>query len=261
MKLIALIICFLIIDNQGFKSVLLYNILYILIFISILIKYNMKYACILSFILFDIFRMPLLFAYNVYKIIRIDKKLYKHLAYNVFSDMNIRISNNFEKLPKNPSILLVNYQDDIFEYFINGILPVNVCYVVGKKAKPFMKLIAEEDNIICLNKKSNYTSLSEKIIEKIKHFHIFVYIESSIKNMNGVGKIKTGIINIAKSNNIPITPICIDKISHFYGVTKKQNFYIKVGKTQNVTNMYESKIHIRHFFRDSLLEFKINKFL
>ena len=268
---ITVFVVILFIITYLFKSILPYSILYSCAFIYTITiisklknnntKCRLLILCCLSFILCDTFIIPLSLIYNAYKIIYVDKKLYKHLAYNLFSDIKISISNNFDKLPKKPSILVLNYPDDVFEYFINGILPVNVCYVVAKKSKPFMNLFTSDDNIIYLNKKNNYESLSEKIIEKINHSHIFLYIEEWKKNTNGVGRIKTGVLSIAKNNNIPITPICVDKISHCYGITKKQTFYIKVGETQLVNNIYESKIHVRQFFRDTLKEFKTSSLI
>ncbi len=64
---------------------------------------------------------------------------------------------------------------------------------------------------------------------------------------------KCGLLILAPSS-------CAHRLASDYGIIKKQTFYIKVGETQKVNNMYQTKIDIRHFFRDSLEEFRTKKF-
>jgi hypothetical protein len=249
-------------------SIIFFSLIYVIIFVIFMyylsLKYKLKFKLILLVSIIVFYSFPVMniipkFLHNIYDV-KINNKLYRQFTYDIFSEMNIKIHHNFDALPKNPSILLLNYPNCDFEYFINGILPIDVYYLVSKKAKPLMNLAEIKDkNIIYVKHNKEFDYVLSETEKKIKDRHILCYIESHKKSVSGLGRIKKGMFSIAKKLNIPITPIYIDKINHFYGITKKQTFYVKVGKTQLVNNVFCSKNNVKNFFKNSLKEFAHNQ--
>jgi len=94
----------------------------------------------------------------VYYLIRLyyDDTYYHHLGYNLFRDLGYPIMHNFNKLPHKPSILLLNYPSDMFEYFLNGVIPLKTCFVVSKKVKFCMNFIHQDELI--------FSNMRKKII-------------------------------------------------------------------------------------------------
>jgi hypothetical protein len=254
---------------QLLNSVILLSFIYdiiILVFIYYLyrkLKMKFKDICILVFLLIDFFPILKIAPYLLYNIYMINAKhkLYKQIAYDMFSKMNIKIHHNFDALPKTPSILLLNYPDNFSEYFIHGILPIDLVYITSKKAKFILGLVVNHENIISTNNKNNYENILSETEKKIKDRHILCYIEKSKKSILGLGRIRKGMFSIAKKLNVQITPICVDKIDHSYGIPKKQNFFVKVGKTHHVNNVILSKNIVKNFYKDSLEEFKTKKYV
>jgi hypothetical protein len=247
-------------------SLIKYNILYIIFFICLtyrIIKTKHKNRYVLLFLSLIFFYKPLKIVFgtihNVYKTCR-NPTLYKVLAHNILLNLDIKISHNFEKLPNKPSILLLNYPDDIFEYFINGIFPVKSQYIIAKIAKPYMNLVVKDDHIIYVKDKNNFDHVSSEIKNKIKNFYIICYIEKSEKSIFGRGRIKKGVFEIAKKINAQITPICIDKLTHSYGMNNSTKFFIHVGDTEYVKNPLISRNNVKNFFKTRLKKFERNKF-
>ena len=74
-----------------------------------------------------------------------------------------------------------------------------------------------------------------------------------------LGKVKTGVINIAHELKIPITPIVVDSTEHIFGAIREQDFRIEVGETVIIKNpkLYINKI--KKYYRKTINKFKMYK--
>ena len=182
------------------------------------------------------------------------RKPYKQIGYDLFSCLGQKMKHNFHELPTKHSILVLNYPNDIFEYFANGMIPKKTCFVVSKSVKIFMNMIGKGNSSIYvdLSRKKNLKLVQSKVKEKIKSYFILSYVESTKKDKTGFGRIRKGMFVIAKNLNIPITPICIDKLTHTLGIPNEKVFNIIVGKTRHVKNVSQCVEDIESFYRNNL---------
>lgn len=176
---------------------------------------------------------------------------YPQVGYNLFKDLGYPIKHNFSRLPDKNSILVLNYPSDMFEYFLNGVIPKKTCFVVSKRVKFCMNFIHQKELIFPnMRKKGNLLYISNQIKNKIDKLSILVYVESSVKK----NKIKSGMFVISKNLEIPITPIFIGKIRNNIGYLP-----IVVGKTRIVKNIQKEVRKIGKFYKNNLRNFYGNK--
>jgi hypothetical protein len=232
--------------------------------ISIFVRPIIRYF-ILSFLILYIRNILLFFdfTYAISTCYAISSRKDNNIARNLVTDLfnrNFRLITNFEKIPKKPTIFVVNYVRDRVENLACVILPVNICPIIAKWLKSLGKLITP---IIIRGDEKQYDNMKTQIKDiHDKGFYIFVYIEKCCSYINdeSLGTIRNGIFNIAKDLDIEVTPIAFDKILYTYGMLKKQNYQICVGDTFKVENVNYSKYKTRRFLGDKIKYFKKTKF-
>ena len=77
---------------------------------------------------------------------------------------------------------------------------------------------------------------------------------------NYIPSIRSGLFNISKELNIPITLVAIDYVDINYGIMFKQNFNIVIGDTFNVENVSESMYKAKKFYKENITNFMKNKY-
>jgi len=218
--------------------------------------------------------------FNLPKIL-FNKKEYKNLTLNTFYKNQLILKHNFDNIPKFNTIFVANYPITKIEYMISNIIPVDICLVASSKISFLLNFFYNKENFILANvsNKNSYNNVEKKIKNKIKTKSIFSYVENidgkkASKSSKYIGRIgsgknqicqfRTGMFNIAKNNNLPITPIFIDYIVvNENGYIPKQNLEIKIGPTQIMTDNINIQTYIeniRKFYKNSKKICKINKF-
>jgi len=180
------------------------------------------------------------------------------VAKNIYS--NFYLSENFKDLPKENSIIVCNYPSDFLEYFVKWLIPKYSVFVVIKEIGGFMEKIAGIKTL-SVKRGGGYEDLKIQIKEAIKHSSIFVYINQPEYRISKkcIGKFRTGMFSIAHELHIPITPIITDVIHQNKGYIPYQNYRIKIGKTEIISNLenYINKIRIN--YKKNILHFSKNK--
>lgn len=251
-------------------SFVLIGSFYIWFFLVILFSISMFSKPVIRYIIFVfliLYRRNILlffdFIYSLYMCYtvpnRVDNTTGRHLVLDLFN-RNFRVINNFEKLPKTPTIIVANYVKDRVENLACIMLPVDICPMMSRMLKGLGTLITP----IIVRKDSNSYDEMKKQIQEMneKGFYVFVYIEKccSYITKNHLGPIRNGIFNIAKELDIPVTPVAFDRIVYNHGVLKKQNYQICVGETFKVDNVNDSKYTTRRFLGNKIKYFNKTKF-
>ena len=224
-----------------------------------------------------IFTILLIYGRNIQFLVDCSSSLFKTFRYRrkniennyvariLFTDLfnkYFRVSHNFEKIPKKPTIFVANYVKDRTENFACIMLPVDICPLTGNRLSYLTKFIT---HIIIKEGTSNqYDKTKEKINEMLsKGIYVFIYIEKMFSSItdNDFGVIRNGVFNIAKDLDVTITPVAFDRILYNkYGILEKQNYQICVGDTFKVDTVNDVKYKTRRFFRDKIKYFSKTKF-
>lgn len=174
---------------------------------------------------------------------------------------NMDMIENFKKIPQGNSIIICNYPSEIQEYIVQWLIPKKITIIVIKEIGNFMEKIGADVILVNNKNKNNYSKLKKEIEDKIKCNSIFFYLNDPNSKMEkyDLGKVKTGVINIAYELQIPITPIVVDSTSHIFGAIQEQNFRIEVGETSIIENpkIYINKI--KKYYRKTINKFKLYK--
>lgn len=191
------------------------------------------------------------------------KQGYKYLATGIFT-RSMRFIHNFEKLPNNPTIYLVNYPVTVLEYALPSILPKPVCMVSSDRAKKLLSLAYEPENFLVFDssKKNNYDNLKELIRERMKSISLYVYVDDMSKRIgdNHIGILRKGMFYIAKELGVTITPIAMDTIVTNMGIIPSQKFEVKVGETMKVDDPKAAIHKVRRFLLEEKRGFIQTKF-
>jgi len=163
--------------------------------------------------------------------------------------MGIKIKHNFYRLPTKHSIILLNYPSDIFEYFLNGVIPVKSCLVISHTSKVYMNFIGQNEPIfVNLKSKGNFSFVEKQIKDKIKKYFVMSYVEKD-KKIGKIGKIRSGMFRIANKHGIPITPIFIGRINSTNALP------IIVGRTRKVRHVKKSIKNVRNFYLKNIQKY------
>ena len=246
----------------------------LLILVVLFFKINLKLkivaiACLLVFFkdtLFVIVKM----LKNIYSLTYIDSvsdrkddsKL-RETVKNIYSPTLI-LKTNFKKLPDKPSIFVSNYCNDRLENLSCILVPKDIAIIMrdGLKSKLY-RLIKWP---IYTTEKNNYENIKNEMTNHItKGRSIFAYINTAKypqDNPNIVySSIRSGLYNIAKELDIPITLIAFDFIDTTFCNIQKQNFHIEIGETFKVENVREAIYKTRKFYNKALTKFKSQKYI
>lgn len=180
---------------------------------------------------------------------------------------HFNVIENFKDIPSNPTIFVANYCIDRIENVLCITLPVRQSVVMRDIFKNPVTIFGNIiTNPIYLKHKGSYDYLYDQV--KTHHEqgrYIFTYITKGKYNSysnNTIGKVTTGILNIAKLLNISVTPICIDSIGYDgIGRIKNQNFEIHIGKEIYINNIDSDVLTIKKFFKQTLIRFEKQKYI
>jgi hypothetical protein len=185
--------------------------------------------------------------------IRKDDQINRYIATKIFTS-NFKLHTQFDKLPSFPSILVCNYCKDRIENTACIMFPLDIAILMRDG------FVSKLDKLvkwpIFTKSENNYENTKKHIKEHISAGRsIFTYITKppTIK-LDLLPSVRSGIFNIAKELNIPITLVCIDYVDTSFGSITRQNFRICVGETFMVKDVQESKYKSRIFFRDTIKE-------
>jgi hypothetical protein len=240
--------------------------LILVVIISIVILKKLKPKFRLYFLLFFLFlyRRTFYLVCNVlllgYVINYKKYDLMVNISHNLLCK-NMNMIENFKKIPQENSIIICNYPSEIQEYLVQWLIPKKITIIVIKEIGNFMKKIGADVLLVDQQTKNNYNKLKKEIENKIKSNSVFFYLNDPNSKMDkyDLGKVKTGVINIAHELKIPITPIVVDSTEHIFGAIREQDFRIEVGETVIIKNpkLYINKI--KKYYRKTINKFKMYK--
>jgi hypothetical protein len=196
-----------------------------------------------------------------------DRKSDKGLGKDILNTLKqyFNVIENFKDIPSKPTIFVCNYCQDRVDNIVSITLPVKQSIVMRDILRHFIfgPIIT---NPIYLKGRNTYDYLREQIE---KHHnqdrYVFAYIGKGKYNLNStnvIGKLFDGVLKIAKSLDITVTPICIDHIEYDnIGRMNYQNFEIHIGKEMKITDIDTDRTFIRQFFKQNLIRFEKQKYI
>lgn len=223
-----------------------------------------KYQNFIILILIFIYHKNIKLYFNIINSCYIKKSLTNYVG---LLD-NIRVySSNLNKLHHTPNIILANYSSDRIENFTPLFLRKPISIMMRKELCNLFKLDTIFD-VIVTTQKNSFDDVKNIIKDKIINGkYVFCYINKSpYINRHNYGKHHSGMYNIAKELNIPITLVAFDNIDMtWYGSIKDQPFTFTIGPTFYIypnesINYY--KYITKKFFRKNTEKFeRIKNFL
>lgn len=253
--------------------------------------YHVKICCLLAITVITIWISPIPFEYKVltsasiiymyYRSLRLiigtisvcissvkTPKLLKHgdlhlrnMIREMYVNTGFHLKDNFDAFPDFPCILIANYCRSRAENPLSMLLPRRMGLLMqdGFEKHNLHKII---DKAIYVrgHGKGNFQIIKDKVKESIDEGRdVFAYINSP-SYYNYIGKMKSGLFQIAIDYQIPILPVAFDIIDTVVGIVPNQNMCIKIGKSFIPRDIYSGKYNVRNFFNETLKEFKENKY-
>ena len=243
------------------------NIL-LFLFLTVIISYvcNISYNFfLLFFLIFLIFNINFRLIYNFLKIILryyYNPKKGLHLSQQIFDayqSSGFYITRNFSKIPDKPTIFICPYITKYIEYPLMYLIPRNLAVIMVHETGKILEKIMPTTIIHRYSYSNNYDSMNSQIVEKYKDgYCIFCYVTKPSRSKRRLGKMFSGIFNIAKKNNITMTPIVFSRIENMSSLSV-QNIRMKVGETFLPDNIVSNMIDTKNFFNKTLRGFSTKK--
>lgn len=192
---------------------------------------------------------------------RIDDSALRTSVHQIFTE-HFTLKTNFTEFPSQPSIIVSNYCKDRMENIACVLLPGNIAIMMrrGLTILGLHKLVRWP---LFTEESGNYEKTKNLIMGHVlQGHHVFGYITTkTLLKPDLFIKIRSGMFSIAKDLGIPVTPVAFDYIDMGpLGQVLPQNYEIRVGKTEYVTNVQSSMRKTIHFFKDSMMEFIRKKY-
>jgi len=189
-----------------------------------------------------------------------DSKLRSIVEYSF--DKVLILKKDFSKLPDKPTIFVCNYCNDRVENLACILIPKDIAIMMRDGLKKTAKLDKLVQWPIFTKEKNNYEHTKSEIVKHIKEGRsILSYITKYPRlRPNYIQSIRSGLFNISKELNIPITLVAIDYADINNGIMYKQNFNIVIGDTFNVENVSESIYKTKKFYKKTMTNFMKNKY-
>ena len=189
-----------------------------------------------------------------------DSKLRSVVEYSF--DKVLILKKDFAKLPDKPTIFLCNYCSDRVENLACILIPKDIAIMMRDGLKKTAKLDKLVQWPIFTKEKNNYEHSKNEITKHINEGRsVLAYITKYPRlRPNYIPSIRSGLFNISKELNIPITLVAIDYVDINYGIMFKQNFNIVIGDTFNVENVSESMYKAKKFYKENITNFMKNKY-
>ena len=198
---------------------------------------------------------------NIPPSVKRDDSLLGKEIYNIYQKNGIRIVTNFEKLPKNPTIILANYVNDRLENTFCILIPRKLSILMQSSFKNLnMNNIIYNPVYVSGVGKGNTKYVSKEVKKSIEEGNDFFCYINNPGYYDYLSRPKKGMFIIAMEHNISVTPITFDKIDTIFGCIPCQNYFIKVGDTFYVDNITTSRNKVTRFYRESFKEFNKEKY-
>lgn len=198
---------------------------------------------------------------SIPKKVKRDDMLLANTITNVYQKNGVRIVNNFKNFPNHPTIILANYVSDRIENPFCILLPRKLSILMQSSFKSInMDGIIHKPVYVSGIGQGNTKYVSEEVKKTIDEGNDFFCYINNPGYYDYLLRPKKGMFIIAKEHNISITPVTFDKIDTSFGHIPCQNYFIKVGNTFYVDNITISRNKVIRFYRDSMQEFKKEKY-
>jgi hypothetical protein len=189
-----------------------------------------------------------------------DSKLRSIVEYSF--DKVLILKKDFSKLPDKPTIFVCNYCNDRVENLACILIPKDIAIMMRDGLKKTAKLDKLVQWPIFTKEKNNYEHTKSEIVKHTKEGRsVLSYITKYPRlRPNYIQSIRSGLFNISKELNIPITLVAIDYADINNCIMHKQNFNIVIGDTFNVENVSESIYKTKKFYKKTMSNFMKNKY-
>ena len=184
---------------------------------------------------------------------RPDDALVREYVHNTLSKSFNMVYTGFDKLPKNPGIILCNYISDRVENIACILFPIPMTIVMRDWLRNFGLHKVVKNIIYTYKGGNNFERTKSEVSQHLsKGNHVFSYINKFSGNPKKILSVKSGMLKIAQSLGVPVTLVAVDFIYTSFGVITPQKFELVVGDTFEVKSIHESKCKIRKFFSTTL---------
>lgn len=272
-SIIIIIFCTLKTIGDVYYSFSVFALIILLIILILIFQINIKIKVALISILVCIYKNNLYLISSFFLIVykegyinnvrdRINNDKFRDIVHNIFGKcVNLKL--DFSKLPTKPSIIVCNYCWDRLENLACILIPRDIVILMRDTLIKITKLDKLIKWAIYTKEKGSYEETKRQIVEHTNQGRfIFSYISKHPKmGPTRIQGVRSGMFNLAKELNIPITLMTIDYIdTDNFGIIHNQNFNVVIGDTFNVENVSESVYKARKFFKTMLTKFQTDKY-
>ena len=192
---------------------------------------------------------------------RIDDSKLRNIVEYSFDNVLI-LKKDFSKLPDKPTIFVCNYCNDRIENLACILIPKDIAIMMRDGLKKTTKLDKLVQWPIFTKEKNNYEHTKNEIIKHTKEGRSVLSYITKYQRLrpNYIQSVRSGLFNISKELNIPITLVAIDYADIINGIMYKQNFNIVIGDTFFVENVKDSIYTAKQFYKNTLTSFMKKKY-
>jgi hypothetical protein len=168
-----------------------------------------------------------------------------------------KTTHNLDELKNTRSTIFVtNYPCPLFNYPMVELLPTNTCVIGFDERYWGVKLFAR--HYYKLKAKDNYTHLKTFVADVTSRgFNVLAFVEDvndpNKRDVNTLGRIKSGMFSIAASLKLPIIPIYISVMPFTYGWPSSRTHHIWAGEKMIVQDPEQSRLVVKAFFEDEAI--------
>ena len=266
--LITIIICLLIVSVPLLKPLYPLAIMVILFAQSFNggISFHKNKLAMISFLLFVVlYYRNIVILYKLISAARTcgNDSLLRTSVRTIFDDL-FTVKHNFEELPDKPTIFVLNYPYCIYDYVAAAIIPKDIAYMMADSPLTRSTWSYVMADAVYRKKKGNsFEDVQNQIRQKLlEGKSILAYVTT--KEFKGdnhlyIGRVRTGMMRIAKELDVTITPVVMDSIDTPWGIISRQNFRIHVGETFKVDDPVSAALRVRKVYTKYLPQFIKNK--
>lgn len=177
---------------------------------------------------------------------------------------------NFGNLPSSPTIFVVNYPTNFFDYFAGILIPKDIAFVMADVWFTRITWGKLMKNVIYRKKKygNSYDDVKTQMQQMIANgksvlAYVTTYVTTgSEKHGNKLytGRVRTGMFRIAQELGVTITPVVMDYIDQGSGVIPAQNFQVHIADSFYVTDPLSDARRTRRLYVKFLRKFTRQKF-
>jgi 1-acyl-sn-glycerol-3-phosphate acyltransferase len=246
-------------------------LVYLLVYLIVNKKNSIPVVLFLSLI-FLYWKNILLFYYSIQiplasqsaKIPKNNKNIRK-FTLNMYKNI-FTLKMNFEKMPEKPTIIISNYPCMYYEAFSIVMIPRDISVIMQDNFGTRNTWFKWLSHVIFRRKKNgnSYEEVKGDVKKALDNNRsVFGYATThAIKNEKiYIGRVRTGLLRIAKELGVMITPIVIDSIDTSMTRILEQNFSMYVEDSFLVGDPQEDARKVERIFNKRLEVFRKEKFI